>query len=158
MATESRPSRFGVGPRIFLPSLLYAALAGLATHFWPDACLIRPAGQIFFFAGLLLVALGLPLWIFAIVSVMKAYRQDRLVTSGAFALCRHPVYAAWILLIGPGLTLMSRSWPLMLTPLVGYAIFKLLIRTEDEYLERRFDGAYLAYRKRVHELLPIPRF
>jgi protein-S-isoprenylcysteine O-methyltransferase Ste14 len=42
--------------------------------------------------------------------------------------------------------------------LVAYTIFKLLIHREDEYLERRFGQAYLDYRARVNEVVPLPRF
>jgi hypothetical protein len=35
--------------------------------------------------------------------------------------------------------------------------FKLLIDEEDSYLRRRFGPAYLEYRKRVNELIPLPK-
>ena len=108
-------------------------------------------------AGAILLVLGIPLWLAAVVSAMRAYNGDQLRTSGVFGLCRHPVYAAWIVLLLPGLTLLSRSWPLMITPLVAYAVFKLLIHVEDEYLEQRFGAAYRAYRVRVRELIPRPK-
>lgn len=91
-------------------------------------------------------------------SVMRAYNQDRLVTSGVSSLVRHPIYSGWIVFIVPGLVLLSRSWPALLTPLVAYAVFKLLTHREDEYLQQRFGAAYLAYRARVNELVPIPHF
>ena len=89
---------------------------------------------------------------------MKAYNSDRLVTSGVFAIVRHPVYATWIVLNVPGIALLTRSWPMLLTSLAPYAVFKLLVHREDEYLERRFGTEYLAYRARVNDLIPIPRF
>jgi protein-S-isoprenylcysteine O-methyltransferase Ste14 len=58
----------------------------------------------------------------------------------------------------PGIAFLTRSWPLFLMPLVAYAVFKLLIHREDEYLERRFGQAYLDYRARVNEVIPVPRF
>ncbi len=73
------------------------------------------------------------------------------------SLVRHPIYSAWIVFIVPGLGLLSRSWPVLLTPLVAYAVFKLLIRREDEYLEQRFGDDYLRYRMQVNELIPIPK-
>jgi protein-S-isoprenylcysteine O-methyltransferase Ste14 len=154
---EKRLSRFGIGPKITLSVIVYAALAGAATYTWPDACLLRrvPHG-VFLVLGTLLLLIGVPMWLAAAVSVMRAYNRDQLVTSGVFAVCRHPLYAAWIVLIAPGLTLLTRSWPLMITPLVGYAVFKLLIHEEDDYLEKRFGSAYLEYRARVNEIIPIP--
>jgi protein-S-isoprenylcysteine O-methyltransferase Ste14 len=98
------------------------------------------------------------MWLVGAVTVMRAYNRDRLVTSGIFALVRHPIYAAWITLIFPGLALLTRSWPMLLTPWIAYAIFRRLIHREDEYLEQRFGQAYRDYRRRVNEVIAVPRF
>ena len=58
----------------------------------------------------------------------------------------------------PGLVLMSRSWPLFLTPVVAYLVFKVRIRRENEYLERHFGEEYRKYKAQVNELVPLPRF
>ena len=88
---------------------------------------------------------------------MAAYNSDKLATTGLFGIVRNPMYAAWIVFIIPGLVLLTRSWPLFLTPLVAYAVFKLLIRRENEYLEKRFGDEYREYRGEVNELFPWPR-
>ena len=88
---------------------------------------------------------------------MAAYNSDKLATAGLFGFVRNPMYAAWIVFIIPGLVLLTRSWPLLLTPLVAYSAFKLLIRRENAYLEKRFGDAYRRYRVEVNELFPWPR-
>ena len=156
---EKRLSFFGIGPRTFLPTVAYGAAAVAATYTWPDACLLRwPPYAVFATAGAILLALGVPMWLTAAITVRRAYNRDELATSGVFGLVRHPIYSAMIVLNLPGLALLTRSWPLFLTPLVAYAVFKLLIHREDEYLERRFGQAYLDYRARVDEVVPLPRF
>ncbi len=45
----------------------------------------------------------------------------------------------------------------MMTPVVAYLVFKLLIRQEDDYLRERFGKAYVEYRAKVSELIPTPR-
>ena len=156
---EKRLSRWGIGPRTFLPTVAYGLVAWAATRAWPDACLLRwPPYAVFATAGGILLALGVPMWLTGAISVMRAYNRDQLVTSGVFGLVRNPVYSAMIVLNLPGIALLTRSWPLFLMPLVAYAVFKLSIHREDEYLERRFGQAYLDYRARVNEVIPIPRF
>ena len=86
-------------------------------------------------------------------TVMTGYNKDQLATSGISALVRHPIYSAWIIFILPGLGLMTRSWPLLLTPLVAYFVFKLRIHCEDEYLEQRFGEVYLRYRRILEEVM-----
>ena len=154
----NRLSRWGIGPKIAAGAGAYAVLAAAATYVWPDACLLRslPYAALLV-AGAILLILGIPLWLVGAVAAMRAYNKDSLVTSGVFGVVRHPIYSAWIVFIIPGLTLLSRSWPLLGAALVAYAVFKLTIRQEDEYLERRFGQAYVDYRSRVNELIPLPK-
>jgi len=156
---KDRLSRWGVGPRIAAAALSYAIVAGAATHRWPDTCrMLFVPYSVFASLGGFVLVIGVAMLVFAARSATKAYNHDQLVSSGVFALVRHPIYSAWIVLILPGLVLLSRSWPMMLTPLVAYTVFKLSIRREDEYLQHRFGDAYLDYRTRVNELIPIPGF
>ncbi len=152
-----RLSRFGVGPKITLSALASAAAAGAATYAWPGV-LRFPPHAVLRTLGIVLLAIGVPMWLIAAVSVMRAYNRDRLVTSGVYALVRNPMYSAWILLNLPGIALLFRSWPLLVAPLVPYAVFKSLIHREEEYLEQRYGSAYMEYRRRVNELIPLPRF
>ena len=155
---EKRMSRWGIGPKTFVPSLTYTLAAWASTAAWPGVFRLRPLPDVVATVGVVLTAAGLLMWIVGGVTVMRAYNRDQLVTSGVFALVRHPVYAAWITLVFPGLALLIRSWPMLITPLIAYAIFRHLIHREDEYLEQRFGRAYLDYRRRVNEVIPIPRF
>jgi protein-S-isoprenylcysteine O-methyltransferase Ste14 len=152
-----RLSRFGVGPRIMLPSVVCAVAAWFATRAWPDVCLLLWAPQaVLTTLAVILLALGVPLWLVGVITVMRAYDRDQLRTSGVFALVRHPVYSAWIVFVFPGIALLFRSWPMLLVPLVAYAIFKRLIHREDEYLQGRFGQAFLDYRAQVNEVCPFP--
>ena len=155
---NNRLSRWGIGPQIAIGAITYAAIAGIATYRWPaifrmhslPAKISTPIASAMSLVGVLLLVV-------AARSVMGAYNHDQLATGGVLALVRHPIYSAWIVFILPGLALLSRSWPMLLVPLVAYAVFKARIHCEDEYLTQRFGQAYLQYRNRVNELIPIPR-
>jgi protein-S-isoprenylcysteine O-methyltransferase Ste14 len=151
-------SRWGVGPKTFVPSLAYTVASWAATSTWPGVFRLRRLPEFVVSAGVVLTAAGVVLWLAGAVTVMRAYDRDQLATSGVFALVRHPVYAAWITLIFPGLALLTRSWPMLLTPAIAYAIFRRLIHREDAYLDQRFGQAYRDYRRRVNEVVAIPRF
>jgi protein-S-isoprenylcysteine O-methyltransferase Ste14 len=153
-----RLSRFGVGPRLVAASLSYCALAAVLTWTFRRECLIAAlTSPVIRTVAILLVAVGMAIWILGIVAAMRAYNRDELVTTGIFGLVRHPIYSAWMVFALPGLCLLTTSWPFLLTPLVAYAVFKRSIHVEDKYLTERFGQAYLDYRRRVNEVLPIPR-
>jgi protein-S-isoprenylcysteine O-methyltransferase Ste14 len=153
---KDRLSRWGIGPRIAAAALAYAVLARLAAYRWPDLCRVRfvPYAVVAPTAVILLV-IGMCMLALALRSATKAYNRDQLVTSGIFAVVRHPIYSAWIVFIVPGVALLSRSWPVLLTPVVAYTVFKLSIHQEDEYLQQRFGQAYLDYRGCVNEIIPL---
>ena len=148
----------GVGPSIMVPMAAYAVIAGLATWLWPDLCLITAVPYMaFLVSGIVLLVLGIPMLVVAARALTTAYNSDKLATTGIFGLTRNPIYSAWIVFIIPGLVLMSRSWPLFLTPVVAYFVFKAKIGRENEYLEKRFGDAYRTYKAQVNELVPFPR-
>lgn len=151
-------SRWGVGPSILMAAGAYAAAAGLVTWLWPEVCLVAAIPHpVFVVAGVVLAAVGVPMLVMAGRAATAAYNSDRLATTGIFGLTRNPIYAAWIVFLIPGLVVVSRSWPLFLTPLVAYLVFKVRIGRENEYLEKRFGEAYRQYKARVNELVPFPR-
>ena len=137
---------------------VYAAVAGLATWLWPHVCLVTVVPRmVFLVAGIVLLVIGVPMLVVAGRAATVAYNSDKLATTGIFGLTRNPIYSAWIVFNIPGLVLLSRSWPLFLTPIVAYLIFKVRIGRENEYLERHFGDDYRAYKAQVNEFIPFPK-
>ena len=102
-----------------------------------------------------LVLVGIVIYIIALRKFNQGYRQGELVTHGPFAVVRHPIYAAWILLICPGIILFFQSWLMLMLPVIAYISFKAFIHQEDRYLEDQFGKAYQDYRARTNELFPF---
>lgn len=152
-------THFGVGPKILAPAIIYAIIAGIASKNLPDIFLVRSIPYTFFLVvGVILLIIGISMWLIAAWTVVRAFSRGELVTSGVYGLARHPLYSAWIVFIFPAIALLCRSWLMLFTSLVAYAIFKLLISREDKFLVEKFGKAYLDYRSRVNEIIPIPRF
>jgi protein-S-isoprenylcysteine O-methyltransferase Ste14 len=85
--------------------------------------------------------------------VRAGHQDDRLVTTGIRAHIRHPVYLAHLCemlawSVGTGLVV---CWLLTAFAIATGAV---MIRMEDAELERRFGQEYVAYRGRVHPVLP----
>ncbi|MBN1912522.1 MAG: isoprenylcysteine carboxylmethyltransferase family protein [Pirellulales bacterium] len=159
MNSRREVSIWGVGPSIIGSAGVYGAVTAAATLCWPDWLLV-PSGIYVVLApvGVLLLGVGGIFLVAAGRAITAAYGKDELATSGVFGLVRHPIYSAWIVFLIPGLALVSRCWLLLAMPLVAFLVFKLRIGKEDAYLTGRFGQAYLDYRRRVNEILPVPRF
>jgi protein-S-isoprenylcysteine O-methyltransferase Ste14 len=81
-------------------------------------------------------------------------QEHPLVTTGAYAFVRNPMYLG-ILLLWLGITV-AYQHPILLLVAVGYVVpvFLLYIRSEDRMLAAEFGPPYEAYRQRVGSLLP----
>ncbi|MEW6516255.1 MAG: isoprenylcysteine carboxylmethyltransferase family protein [candidate division FCPU426 bacterium] len=149
---------FGIGPWLALIGALYFSQAAIITldhlRFYNMVFVSRKVDEN---AGLLLFAAGFLVFLAAQAALIIGWFKERLLTTGLFRLCRHPMYAAWILIILPGMGLMLHSWLILANVLVVFIAFKFLIRREDRKLEEAFGPEYLAYRARTSELLPWPR-
>jgi protein-S-isoprenylcysteine O-methyltransferase Ste14 len=72
----------------------------------------------------------------------------RLVTSGAYARFRHPIYTGVVLLLA-GYTLAWSNWTLaLIVGLIGWQYFEGKARAEEKWLLRRFPD-YKAYMRHV---------
>jgi len=149
-------SRWGVGPKFAVLSLLCTAvIVAVDRHYKPLFSLSFIPHSLRIFAGLLLIVAGIVFNIVAIVNVMSAYKEGRLVTGGVYGVCRHPVYAAWAVFIVPGMVLLHNSWMCLIIPVLMCAMAKRLARTEDDYLETKFGAPYKAYRQSTPSILPL---
>ncbi|MFH1888010.1 MAG: isoprenylcysteine carboxylmethyltransferase family protein [Pseudomonadota bacterium] len=146
---------WGVGRFMIFVSLGWLGLAILAARAWPETFgmpFLPPA--VTFIIGGLLLAVGVPLWLWCAAIVLKGFPQGRLFTSGPYACMRHPLYAAFILFLLPGGAFLGRSWPGLLAPLLMYILFRFRIHGEEDFLLQTFGEEYARYRSQVRPILP----
>jgi protein-S-isoprenylcysteine O-methyltransferase Ste14 len=148
--------------RILLPAWIAMwLLVAAVTAQWRDLTLYHrwwcwiPA-SVLFGAGLTLYKLSgaafSPTQLGGLPEVLPDHHQQHLVTTGIRAHVRHPVYLAHLCemlawSIGTSLTV---CWALTAFAIVTGAV---MIRMEDEELEKRFGQEYLTYRNRVPAIL-----
>ena len=148
-------TEFGAGPRFAIFSAIYCSIIfALDRYFFPLFMITEKYRSVIVFAGLLLIALGIPFYILSIVPVLRAFKAKRLLTKGTYGMCRHPVYAAWIVFFVPGASLLLNSWALLSVPIVMNSIAIALVRSEDAYLEETFGNEFQSYRSSVPAIIP----
>jgi len=72
-----------------------------------------------------------------------------IISTGIYGFTRNPMYVSMGLLqAGIGLAL-SNLWVVLLVPVTWITIYRLAIRYEEAYLERKFGSEYLDYKRAV---------
>jgi isoprenylcysteine carboxyl methyltransferase (ICMT) family protein YpbQ len=123
---------------------------------------VRPFGDFtngFATAGAVLCVAGLLFAIWARVALgrswgmpMAQHDNPELVTSGPYALVRHPIYTALAaMLIGTSLVFPVAAIPCAIT--IVYMM--LAARREERDMEQRFPGAYSEYMRRSKFIVPF---
>jgi protein-S-isoprenylcysteine O-methyltransferase Ste14 len=150
---------WGVGPLLASISLAYLAFAVILHSKYPDIMLMtRDPHIVFPIAGTVLIACGVAMWALGFRIIDKAFHEGELLTRGVYSIVRHPMYSGLIIFLAPGVALLCRSWALLTVPVFAYVAFKVLIKREEDYLEKKFGQAYLDYTARVNAIVPFFRF
>jgi protein-S-isoprenylcysteine O-methyltransferase Ste14 len=147
----------GIGPKIAgitLPWL--AAVIYLAYKSESSFSIFENENKIIFFIGLALVIIGSIIYFLTIPLLLKGLKETKLVTTGTYYLCRNPLYAAILLLIVPGISLLMNSWLILTTSIVAYIVFKIFIKSEVAEMETFFGDEYRKYRAETPEFFPFP--
>lgn len=145
--------------RIPWPPVIYliALIAAIALQSaYPLPWLLGLLAELLLVIGGIVVLAAIALWITAF-RAMKAARTtlnprgvpEKLLTGGAFAISRNPIYLAnTLLLIGIGLFVGS-VWFILAAFLAAFATQKLAIEHEEKVLAGRFGKRFHDYAKRV---------
>jgi len=104
--------------------------------------------------GTVLAVLGLGIHFRAACTLRTWWLEDRLCTAGPFRYFRHPMYAAWITFVIPGVALLLNSWVLLLLPVLLHPVWHWLVAREERLMERLFGETYLEYARRTGRFFP----
>jgi protein-S-isoprenylcysteine O-methyltransferase Ste14 len=145
----------GVGLKWAVPTAGYF-IAAVSAHFvtYPRFVISQVSLAACLVVGAFSVTAGVAMYLAALVYLRKGLRSGGLVTNGLYAIMRHPLYAASILLIIPGVALAFRSWLLLPMPVVAYVACRVVLPVEDDELLKRYGDQFLQYRQRTNALFP----
>lgn len=158
MSREDSPGVLVLPPLVYLGAF---GLGGLTDRIWPWTLAANWRTQdLIFWVGVALLTLGssLELWSLGLFSYVRTsaipFRPaNAFVARGPYRLTRNPMYLGMTCtLAGVGMML-GRGWIALSAFLAALVIDRYAIRREEAYLERRFGGEYLDYKRRVRRWL-----
>ena len=128
-------SRWGIGPIFVFLSFVYSIIMiSLTRYFYPVFQMDFIPRPILIVIAFILLMIGIPFFIFSVITLNKAYNSNILVKSGAYQYCRHPIYASWVVFIVPGMVLLANSWLGLTVPVFMYIVLRILVKKEEVYL------------------------
>lgn len=144
-------SIFGIGPSLAILTITYFVAAGIVDYLYQP---LFKAGAIdaalFYIIGWPLLLVGLCYWFVSVKTIVRVFKTGKLCTTGVFGVCRHPLYASFVVFIVPGISLLFHSYLMLSVPVFMYLVFRIEIRREERQLIAVFGRAYENYKKRTN--------
>lgn len=139
----------GSGDRIVLFTLPFLAVGLVVNVLRPAAFAIRgPRALLRTISAIVFVA-GVVTWIWSAALIVRDARRGRLVTTGPFALVKHPLYTSVSLLVLPAFGVLLGSWLGAFIGIAMYAGSRRYAPREEKALSETFGVSWDEYCARV---------
>jgi protein-S-isoprenylcysteine O-methyltransferase Ste14 len=91
------------------------------------------------------LAAGVTIWALSVVLIVTHVPRGDLITTGPYAVVKHPLYTAVALLVLPGLGVLLDSWLGAVLGAVMYVGSRIFARAEEAGLSRSFGAEWTRY-------------
>ncbi|MEI6287787.1 MAG: isoprenylcysteine carboxylmethyltransferase family protein [Bacillota bacterium] len=144
---------FGIGPSLTILTIIYFLAAGIIDYLYQPLFKAQSIDEaLFYVIGWPLLLVGVVYWFVSIRAIIRIFKTGKLCTTGVFGVCRHPLYASFVVFIVPGISLLFHSYLLLTVPVFMYLVFRFEIRREERELTAVFGKAYDNYKKRTNAI------
>ena len=120
---------------------------------WGNIAVLRLPMMI---TGIILIDFAVFLWVYAVIitKIDDSILRNRLVTTGAYALVRNPIYFA-ILILCTGVLLIAGNVLFLILPILYWFFLTVLLQqTEEKWLSDLYGEEYKDYCRRVNRCIP----
>jgi protein-S-isoprenylcysteine O-methyltransferase Ste14 len=99
--------------------------------------------------SILVLIPGVAIWIWSVFLILINVPRGELITSGPYALVKHPLYTAVALLVLPWIGFLLNTWLGALFGVVLYIADRIYAPEEEAALSKTFGARWEAYRRSV---------
>ncbi len=150
---------FGIGHKLFAATVLYTLFALIITLKYTWIFKIAVYDSAFLkIPGIILMVIGLLFYISSVMVFLDKYKENILIKSGTYSICRNPLYASWIVFFIPAFSLIMNSWIIASSALFMYVLMRIMICEEERFLEEKFGDEYREYRESVNLVFPVQKW
>jgi protein-S-isoprenylcysteine O-methyltransferase Ste14 len=142
-------SLIGSGDKIVLFTLPFLVVGIILNVLYPESFGVGgPPLESLVISSVLLV-IGITIWIWSVYLILRYASKDKLITSGPFAIVKHPLYTAVSLLVIPWIGFLCNSWVGIIIGLAMYIGNRIFAREEEKLLSKTFGDSWEEYKKKV---------
>lgn len=142
-------SLIGSGDKIWYFTMPFLAVGLALNILFPAAFRVGGPSSVLKVIALIMLAPGVVLWLWAVALLLTKARRGELITTGPYALVKHPIYTSVGLLVIPSFCFLLNTW---LGVLVGIALYvgaRLFAPREEVQLSKTFGPAWDEYDRGV---------
>jgi protein-S-isoprenylcysteine O-methyltransferase Ste14 len=139
----------GAGDRIALFTLPVVVTGVALNILYPSVFAVGGPPAPLRAVSVIVLAVGVVVWAWSVVLIVGRVPRHELITTGPYAVLKHPLYTAVALLVLPWLGFLVNTWLGALIGIVLYTASRRFAPVEEQELERTFGPAWDAYAKSV---------
>lgn len=139
----------GSGDRIMLLTLPFLIVGVILNILFPSVFSVGGPSTAFRLISIIMLIPGVAIWLWSVVLILTKVPQGELITTGPYALMKHPLYTAVALLVLPSLGFLLDSW---LGVVVGGALYigsRIFSPEEEKELSDAFGATWDEYCNKV---------
>ena len=135
----------GSGDRIGLFTLPFLVVGLILNIAYPTVFAVGGPPTALRVVSVLVLAAGVTIWAWSVVLIATRVPRGELITSGPYALVKHPIYTAVALLVLPWLGFLLNTWLGALLGVVMYLGCRRYAPAEEASLAKTFGAAWTRY-------------
>jgi protein-S-isoprenylcysteine O-methyltransferase Ste14 len=139
----------GSGDRIGLFTLPFLIVGLILNVAYPAVFDVGGPPAAMRLVSVVVLAVGVAIWAWSVVLIVTRVPRGELITSGPYALVKHPLYTAVALLVLPWLGLILNTWLGVVVGVVLYIGSRIFAPTEEATLSKTFGAAWTEYTRSV---------
>ncbi len=135
----------GSGDKIALLTLPFVVVGLIANVMVPTVFDVGGPSDLLRAISIVVLIPGVTIWIWSVVLILEKVPRGELITSGPYALMKHPIYTSVALLVLPWIGFLLDTWLGALIGIVLYVASRTCAPAEEEALAATFGPAWEAY-------------
>ena len=142
-------SLVGSGDRIALATLPFVVVGVVLNLMSPDACAVGGPASLLRTVSRLVLVVGVVNWAWTVALILRHVPRGELITTGPYAVVKHPLYTGVALLVLPWAGFLLDTWLGVLLGAVLYLSARRFAREEEAQLAATFGDRWDAYARSI---------